>query len=124
MGFIRNISSPPPPPNMNEKYFLDHLSRIIDYYSRKYDRIVVMGDFNLEPSGAPIESLCDCYNLYNLVKVKTCFKGPPKCYTLYNLVKVKTCFKGPPKCYDLILTNCKYRFQNRQWLLDSQISIK
>ena len=48
------------PPNMNEKYFLDHLSRIIDYYSRKYDNIVVMGDFNLEPSDAPVESLCDC----------------------------------------------------------------
>ena len=37
------------PPKMNEKYFLDHLSRVIDVYSRKYDKIVIMGDFNLEP---------------------------------------------------------------------------
>ena len=81
------------PPKMNEKYFLDHLSRVIDVYSRKYDKIVIMGDFNLEPTDEPIESLCNTYNLY-------------------NLVKEKTCFKGPPKCYDLILTNCKYNFQS------------
>ena len=52
-----------------------------------------MGDFNSEPSDEHVESFCDCYNLY-------------------NLVKEKTCFKGPPKCYDLILTNCKFSFQN------------
>ena len=81
------------PPNMNEMYFLNHLSRVIDYYSKKYDRIVIMGDFNSEPSDESIETFCGSYNLY-------------------NLVKEKTCFKGPPKCYDLILTNCKHNFQN------------
>ena len=81
------------PPNMNERYFLDHLSRVIDYYSRKYDRVVIMGDFNSEPSDEPIETFCGSYSLH-------------------NLVKEKTCFKGPPKCYDLILTNCKHNFQN------------
>ncbi len=81
------------PPNMNERYFLDHLSRVIDYYSTKYDRIVIMGDFNSEPCDEPIETFCGSYNLY-------------------NLVKEETCFKGSPKCYDLILTNCKHNFQN------------
>ncbi len=81
------------PPNMNEKYFFDNLSRVIDCYSKKYDSIIVMGDFNLEPTDGPIETFCNSYNLY-------------------NIVKEKTCFKGPPKCYDLILTNCKHSFQN------------
>ena len=81
------------PPNMNERYFLDHLSRVIDCYSKKYDRFVIMGDFNSEPSDEPIETFLSCYNLH-------------------NLVKERTCFKGPPKCYDLILTNFKYNFQN------------
>ena len=81
------------PPKMNENYFLDHLCRVIDVYSKKYEKIVIMGDFNLEPTDEPIESFCNTYNLY-------------------NLVKEKTCFKGPPKCYDLILTNCKYNFQS------------
>ena len=33
-------------------------------------------------------------------------------FVLHNLVKENTCFKGEPKCYDLILTNCKFNFQN------------
>ena len=81
------------PPNMNDSYFIDHLSKTIDFYSTKYDRLIIMGDFNLEPSAEPIETLCDSYDLY-------------------NLVKEDTCFKGEPKCYDLILTNCKHNFQN------------
>ena len=80
-------------PALRERYFLDHLSRTIDYYSKKYDKVVIMGDFNLEPDDEPMKAFCDSYNLH-------------------NLVKEKTCFKGQPKCYDLILTNCKKSFQN------------
>ena len=79
------------PPKMSETYFLDHLSRITDFYSRKYDRIVIMGDFNLELTDKPIKTFSNSYN----------FK---------NLVNENTCFKGPPKCYDLILTNNKHTF--------------
>ena len=81
------------PPNLREKYFFDNLSRCIDYYSKKYDRIVILGDFNSGPTNEPIETFCSSYNLY-------------------NFIKEKTCFKGPPKCYDLILTNYKHNFQN------------
>ena len=59
----------------------------------KYDRIVILGDFNSEPINEPVETFCSSYNLH-------------------NLIKEKTCFKGPPKCYDLILTNYKHNFQN------------
>ena len=34
------------PPNMNLAYFLDNLGRITDFYSQKYDIIVILGDFN------------------------------------------------------------------------------
>ena len=78
---------------MNEKYFLDHLSRVVELYSKSYDRVIIMGVFNSEPCDEPIQTFCGGYNLY-------------------NLVKEKTCFKGMPKCYDLILTNCKHNFQN------------
>ena len=54
-----------------------------------------MVDFNLEPTDKPIESFCHSYQMY-------------------NLVKGKTCFKVPPKCYDLMLTNCKKCFQNTE----------
>ena len=56
-----------------------------------------MGDFNLEPSTELFESLCNSYDLL-------------------NLVKEPTCFKGQSKCYDLILTNCKHSFQNTEVL--------
>ena len=53
----------------------------------------ILGDFNSEPINEPVETFFSRYNLY-------------------NLIKEKTCFKGPPKCYDLILTNYKHNFQN------------
>ena len=81
------------PPNMNDAYFTNHLCRVIDCYSKKYDNFIIMGDFNLEPTNEQIKMLLPSYNLY-------------------NLVKEHTCFKGAPKCYDLILTNKKDSFQN------------
>ena len=59
------------PPNTNNKYFMDHLSKAIDFYNRKYDRIVSKGDFNSEPSTDHIQTLCHCYVLHNLVKENT-----------------------------------------------------
>ena len=81
------------PPDMNSNYFSNHLSRILDLYSTKYERMINMGDFNMKPSEDVMQNLCDGYNLF-------------------NLVREPTCFKGPPKCYDLIITNCKHNFQN------------
>ena len=37
-------------------------------------------------------------------------------YELLNLLNEPTCFKGQPKFYDLILTNCKHCFQNTEAL--------
>ena len=48
---LLGIYSPlPPPPIMNENYFFDHLGQVIDYYSTKFDQLVIMGDFNSYPS--------------------------------------------------------------------------
>ena len=65
---------------MNNKYILDNLCKAIDLCNRKYDNVVIMGDFNLEPATELIESLCRSYDLFNLVKEPTCIKGPPKCF--------------------------------------------
>ena len=81
------------PHNIKDAFFSKHLSRVIDCYSKKCDNFIIMGDFNLEPTDEQIKILLPCYNLY-------------------NLVKGNTCFKGLPKCYDLILTNKKHCFQN------------
>ena len=76
---------------MKESYFTDHISRLIDSYSKKYETFIIMGDFNMQE--------CDEH-----------MKGMLVSYNLINLVKENTCFKGPPKYYDL--TSRKYHFQN------------
>ena len=35
------------PPSQNEKYFVDHLSKTLGWLSRRYDKTVLIGDFNL-----------------------------------------------------------------------------
>ena len=59
---------------MNETYFLGNLSRITDFYSCKYDKVIIMGDFNQEPSEDGIETLCSSHHLYNLVHEKHVIK--------------------------------------------------
>ena len=34
------------PPSQNEEFFISNLSKIINAFSRKYDNILLMGDFN------------------------------------------------------------------------------
>ena len=41
-----------------------------------------MGYFNSEPAAGHIQTFCNNFNLHNLVKENTCFKGPPTCYDL------------------------------------------
>ena len=81
------------PPNLNAIYFSNHLSRVLDLYSKKYDNLIIMGDFNSQETDENMKNLLISFNLV-------------------NLVRENTCFKGPPKCYDMILTNRKYHFQN------------
>ena len=59
---------------MNDKYIMDHISKTIDYYNTKYNRVIVMSGFNLEPSTVFVKTLCHSHDLHNLVKEGTCFK--------------------------------------------------
>ena len=84
--------------NPSKSTTLDHtnyLSKCLDYFSTSYDNIIILGDFNCEPSEPVISDFCDIYNLKNLIKVPTCFKNPTN-----------------PSCIDLILTNRYKSFQN------------
>ena len=61
------------PPSQNNKYFINEL---IDYYSQEYNKHVIMGDFNMKPSDKIITDFIDEHIYKNLIKSKTCFKGP------------------------------------------------
>ena len=79
------------PPNQNSQCFLNELDKTIDCFSVSCDiHVLVIGDFNLEPSTG-------------LLKHSN---------ALYNWIKMNTCFKGKRTWIDLILTNRKYSFKD------------
>ena len=55
--------------------------------------IIVLSDFNMDPSHTHLSAFMEHYNNY-------------------NLIKNNTCFKGDGSCIDLILTNRKCYFKN------------
>ena len=80
------------PPSQNSEYFLNSLTKIIDYFANTYDNHLILGDFNLEPTDSALMGFLDSNSLTNLIKTNTCFKG-----------------KG--SYIDLILTNRKFSFK-------------
>ena len=53
------------PPSMNNQYFVDSLSDVIDNYSNVYDNCIVIGDFNLEPSQMHPETFMETHYYFN-----------------------------------------------------------
>ena len=68
--------------------FTKILSSILDINSKKYDNILLLGDFNSEIHEEAMSEFCEDYNLTNLIKEPTCFKSVQN-----------------PSTIDLILTN-------------------
>ena len=56
------------PPSLNNQYFCDSLSELLDFYSSIYDNKVAFGDFNLEISHPVMLSFMNNENFINLVK--------------------------------------------------------
>ena len=61
------------PQKQNIRYFLEHLSSMLDFFWKIYEYSVIMGDFNLEPSNNLMKVFFEDLDLYNLMKTKTCF---------------------------------------------------
>ena len=83
------------PPSQADKYYFEHLGRLLDIYSNSYEKMLLTGDFNAQEGELCIDSFLYEYNLKNLIKEKTCFKNPEN-----------------PSCIDLFLTNSPLSFQN------------
>ena len=71
------------------------LRNSLDESSSKYEKILILGDFNVEIEEANMKSFCENYNLKSLTKQTTCYKNSNK-----------------PTCIDLILTNVPCIFQS------------
>ena len=73
---------------------LKALSDFLDSHSSTYEKILILGDFNVEADDQNMKTFCDSYSLTSLIKQPTCYKNP-----------------SHPKCIDLILTNVPRSFQ-------------
>ena len=83
------------PNKSNSIEYLNVLGKYIDEYLINYDNIILLGDFNIQPTELEMINFCSIYNLKNLVNEFTCFKNQEN-----------------PSCVDLILTNKPRSFQN------------
>ena len=70
------------------------ISKTLDTYYGKYEKVVFLGDFHAGIKETTMKSFCVSYNLTNFIKQPTCFKNPQK-----------------PSYIDLILTNMPKSFQ-------------
>ena len=69
------------PHNRFIKYHLKELGKATEFYSIKYENIIIMSDFNAEISEPNLASFCTFYNFKNLISKPTCYKNPdnPSC---------------------------------------------
>ena len=82
------------PHKNNIENHLKALSDLLDSHSSTYEKVLILGDFNVEVDDQNMKTFCDSYSLTSLIKQPTCYKNP-----------------SHPKCIDLILTNVPRSFQ-------------
>ena len=107
-------------PKQNSQYFLENLSSIADHYSSIYDNYIFLGDFKMEPNCLALTSFIQSFNLFNLIKTNTCFKGKGTCIDLI-LTNRKHCFKhsstfeiGLSDHHHLVYSMLKTRFKREE----------
>ena len=80
--------------SLNRIIFYDAMSKVIDFYSRTYTNIILMGDFNTRPDDKNFRAFYEGHDLFDLIKDKTCFKS------------------ASGTCIYLIFTNRKFCLRN------------
>ena len=55
---------------------LDSLNKSLDLFSSNFERIILLGDFNVEVDENRMKFFCEIYGLKNLIKHPTCYKNP------------------------------------------------
>ena len=67
---------------------LKALSDFLDSHSSTNEKVLILGDFNVEADDQNMKTFCDSYSLTSLIKQPTCYKNP-----------------SHSKCIDIKLTN-------------------
>ena len=77
---------------MRSKIFISKVTKVLTFYSEKYDNILLMGDFHTAPENHHLKDFTDSNDFENLIKEPTRFKSTS------------------PTAIDLFLTNRKGYF--------------
>ena len=81
------------PPKQVINYFSNNLSEGLGFYSKHYENVCLLGDFNATPSNPRLTLVLENQNLKSMIKNPTSFKSSISSAT------------------DLILTNNSYLYQ-------------
>ena len=71
------------------------LSTYLDLHSATYEKVLILGDFNVGIEEQHMKAFCDNYNLTSIIKQGTCYKNEHSAI-----------------CIDLILSNTPRSFQS------------
>ena len=82
------------PPDQRKTPFLESLSKNLSTYLETYENILMLGDFNMTPEDKNTQHFADSFNLENLIKEPTCFKGSPSCIDLIITNRKPYCKKS------------------------------
>ena len=66
------------PPKQNINYFLNSLSQGFDFYSKHYENICILCDFNATAPNQHLALFLENQNLKSMIKNPTCFESSNK----------------------------------------------
>ena len=62
-------------PSRENKYCLCYLTNLLEFYSTRYEKVIVLDDFNMEAETKVMKDFLQEHTFYNIKKQNTCFKG-------------------------------------------------
>ena len=83
------------PSKLQIAFHIPEISNEIDAYCKKYENILIMGDFNVDVKEVSLHLFCNKYKFKSLNKDPTCYKNIDN-----------------PSCIDLLLTNSAKSFES------------
>ena len=69
---------------------LKAFSDFLDSHSSTYEKVLILGAFNVKAADQNMKTFYDIYSLTGLIKQPTCYKNPshPKCHDLISLMSL------------------------------------
>ena len=79
------------PPVVNVLEFTNELIKILHYFSRKYENLIIIGDLNMSIENVQLNTLLQLFNLNALMNSPTCYQSHIPTRTDHILTNQKSC---------------------------------